>query len=215
MKKQKYPQLYLRLVDPEASSDQAEIDRLDEALTAAAAPGTLDPLRNEQLIAAALDQLDAPLAPPTAEELSAAEELRRALEDQRPRPETELVEALQNAFNPGDVALSRLEAMVSEATFATHAQIRTQRSLRRVFWGSGALAAAAAVSFWVVIDHRDTRGPERASAAATDLPALSRSTAPLFTERFDATTTTERIDRIAWARERDLRHNQYLAWRVR
>ena len=49
-----------------------------------------------------------------------------------------------------------------------------------------------------------------ASEACADRHSLEQ-----FTERFDATTTTERIDRIAWARERDLRHNQYLAWRVR
>ena len=46
--------------------------------------------------------------------------------------------------------------------------------------------------------------------------AVSRSTQPLFPERFPATGgETSRIDRIAMARGADLRDNEFAKWGVR
>ena len=56
----------------------------------------------------------------------------------------------------------------------------------------------------------------RASSPPAERPsaglALSRSTATLFSEHFETADTTQRVDRIASARERDLRHNRFATW---
>jgi hypothetical protein len=77
-----------------------------------------------------------------------------------------------------------------------------------VFVTFGALALAAAAGFALLLAH---------PAATTNEPVLarSRSTRDLFREPFEAGRTTERIDRIASARERDARENRYALWGVR
>ena len=45
--------------------------------------------------------------------------------------------------------------------------------------------------------------------------AVSRSTAALFSEKFDTAETTSRVDRIVSARSRELRSNRYALWGVR
>jgi hypothetical protein len=59
-------------------------------------------------------------------------------------------------------------------------------------------------------EQRDTP----AAAVAPPRLEVSRSTAALFSERFAPGHATERIDRIAVARERELRKNRFASWGV-
>jgi hypothetical protein len=55
---------------------------------------------------------------------------------------------------------------------------------------------------------------EQAPPAAAEY-RKPRTTAPLFSERFETGDTTARMDAIASARGRDLRDNRYASWGVR
>ncbi|HEY8086269.1 MAG TPA: hypothetical protein VIF09_00440, partial [Polyangiaceae bacterium] len=87
-----------------------------------------------------------------------------------------------------------------------------RRTVIRVSFGASAvLALAAAVLLFV---RGDRQPPETVTDAVA--VAVSRSTQPLFPERFPATGgETSRIDRIAMARATDLRDNEFAKWGVR
>jgi len=192
--------------DPELQAlDQQEERRLEALLRNAFAPPEIDAARHERLLQAALED---PFAPASAEELVESERLRQALDEPFAQHEdARLARALSAAFAPSS-APPRLEP-----TLPVHAAPkRAGRVIYARFAGVGAaLALAAAVLLRVLPVGRE-------SAPAPDLAVLalaqSRSTAALFQVN-SAGAPSERIDRIASARSRDLRDNRYALWGVR
>lgn len=184
-------------LDPE--SERA----LGQALRAAWAPGEIDRALNQRLIEAALTD---PFAPPSEEERVESERLRRALEGHGEHPAADLAQALGAAVRP------RALAPRAAGTLADRALGKRRRNVVFVSFGAAAaLAVAAAVALWVAFPASRSK---LAHAPAERL-FLSRSTAPLFDHKFSTAGTTARIDRIATARERDLRANLYAMWGVR
>ncbi|HEY1694589.1 MAG TPA: hypothetical protein VGG39_20605 [Polyangiaceae bacterium] len=156
------------------------------------------------------DRIDDPDAPPSEEERAAAESLRAALEDPaRPNEDAALARALSSAWSPRDLAAETHHALVAKAL---DARSRRRGVVVRVSFGaSAALALAAAV---LLLVRSDRQPPDTVHAIAAI--AVSRSTQPLFPDRFPATGgETARIDRIAMARATDLRDNEFAKWGVR
>lgn len=158
-----------------------------------------------------LDGLDDPDAPPTAAELIEAEALRVALEVPASE-EARFGEALRSAFDPPPLAPERLSALVEQAVDAAAPKLRG-RVFRVVFGGVAAVAMAAAAALFL-----RASGDGHPGAGLAPAPSLlaARSSQDLFDEPFPRTGgTSDRIDRIASARARDLRENRYAAWGVR
>jgi hypothetical protein len=189
----------------------AEVEaELISALKAAWAPSELDPAVSELLITQALED---PLAPATDEEIAESERLRQALDGELPHPDADLARAVRLAAEPGD--LSELSGARAEkaAMGGAPASSRGRRGavIPLVF---GAAAATLAVAASVALFLRVAPQGEDVAQSARSL-AVSRSTAPLFDEKFEPGQTSARIDRIALARARDLRSNRYAMWGVR
>ncbi len=184
------------ILDPEAEAELLAV------LEAAWRPGTLDPARHERLLELALED---PLAPPTAEELVEAERLRTALEQGHPHADAELLRGLGAAFGSGSTTTPNEPELPRALDNPPRSNV-----IYRAFGVAGLALAAAAVTLLFV------RSPERTPTTAPTAAALvePRSTAPLFSERFDTQTTTARMDLIASARGRDLRSNRFAAWGV-
>ncbi|MBN2193943.1 MAG: hypothetical protein JW751_14095 [Polyangiaceae bacterium] len=194
-------------------------DPLAVALRAAWGPAPLDPLVQEAAIASALAD---PFAPPTEAELAASTALGNALDRQRMGENLEgsapleLAAAMRAAFAPTLPPAAAIEGAVAAALRTTApARPRTapppgagRGGVVVIAFGAaaGTLALAAAVALWLILPGE---APRRT------LPHASRSAAGLFPDRFELGRTTERIDRIAEARERELRENRYAAWGVR
>ena len=154
-----------------------------------------------------------PEAPPTEAELAAASALRHALE--RGRPDA-----------PGDADWQMLEAIRAAADPAALSEERQRRILDEAFekkprgrviyyaFGGAATVAAMAAGFALFLK---AVSPESAAPIAAAAPmALSRSTADLFPDGIPAKGgTSDRVDRIAYARARDLRENRFTRWGVR
>jgi hypothetical protein len=172
-----------------------------DALRAAYAPSEIDPARHERLLLAALED---PFAPASAEELVESERLRQALDGQGDHEDLALARALSAAFAP------RAEANAAVPKPQALARRKSNVILLRFAGGGAALAAAAAVLLSIL--------PAPRPLSAPDLPAFalaqSRSTAALF-HADNAGAPSDRIDRIASARERELRDNRYALWGVR
>ena len=173
-------------------------------LEAALRPGELEPAVNERLIELALED---PLAPPSEGELAESERLRQALEGGAPHEDAELLSALRSAAQP-----STDEAAVERALVAV-APRRRGNVIYAAFGAASAALAAAAMLMLFVGTSPKAEAPVAAVAAAEY--AKPRSTAPLFSDRFETRDTTARVDLIASARARDLRGNRYAAWGVR
>lgn len=193
--------------------DPGDERRLCELLQSAYAPTELDPARHEQLLLSALED---PFAPPSAEELVQSERLRQALDGQGEHEDLALARALATAFTPSSKApslvpdLARTTSGPNAARPAPVPRRKGNLILLRFAGGGAALAAAAAVLLSVLPSPRQESAPELGVLAL----AQSRSTAPLF-QADSAGATSSRIDRIASARSRDLRHNRYALWGVR
>jgi len=189
--------------------DAATENALLEALQAAWAPRPLDPALNELLIEAALED---PLAAPSDLEIVESERLRRALEGDGDHPDALLARALRTAHAPSPILAPRAEQLV-------RATASPRRSGNVVFVAFGAAAAtvmaaaAAAMLFLGPVER------EPAAASAVTVPSVafaqSRSTTALFHERFATEDTSDRIDRIAAVRSRELRQNRYAQWGLR
>jgi hypothetical protein len=168
-----------------------------------------------------------PDAPPSEEELAAANKLRDELE--RPAPakvgadsDAELAQALSSAWSPRPLGPDDHSALLDRA-LAGHAERRRRaRVVVRVSFGAGALAVLAAGFALAVGDL--SRSPESASAVRVERTeptagaalVSTRSTQPLFSEPFArAGGETARVDRIAMARAADLRENEFARWGVR
>ncbi len=203
-------------LDAELEPLEPQLERaLAEALRAAWAPGALDPALNEQLIEAALED---PLAPPNESELVESARLRDALEGKGAHPDADLARALRSAGAPGALAEQRAQELA-------HGAVRPARTGNVIFVTFGAAAvtalaaAAAAMLFVFPAERKDEAAPAAAVAAAPPPGAAalvqSRSTAALFNEKFETAQTSDRIDRIADARSRELRQNRYAQWGLR
>jgi hypothetical protein len=183
--------------------DAAEERRLAELLQNTWSPRALDSARHERLLQAALED---PFAAPSPEELVESERLRRALDGQGDHADLRLARALSAAFAP------KLAPALPAPTLAVDA--RAKRPGQVIFYGFAAVGAALALAAAVLL--RLTPAARTSSAPAPDLATLaqSRSTAELF-QATSAGAPSERIDRIASARGRELRDNRYALWGVR
>ncbi len=149
-----------------------------------------------------------PDAPPSEAERAAAESLRDALQHGHEQAEADLARALSAAWNPRDLAPAEHRAIVDAALSRRQARGR----IIRVSFGASAIIALAASVMLVVSSgkHPPNVRPSPASIA------VSRSTQPLFPDRFAAVGgESARIDRIAMARSTDLRDNEFAKWGVR
>jgi hypothetical protein len=194
--------------DPDLPTlDAAEERRLVDLLKSAFAPSELEPARHERLLHAALDH---PFAAPSAEELVESERLRRALDGDGDHVDLVLARALSAAYAPSEAS----PKVVASAALTGSAKPTAKLFYLRFGGALAALAAAAAVL--LVMSTRSTQNS--AEISAPELPALalvqSRSTAALF-QSAAVGPPSARIDRIASARERDLRANRYAMWGVR
>jgi hypothetical protein len=199
-------------LEPEAEAE------LLQALEHALRPHALAPETNERLIELALTD---PLAPASPSERAAAERLRDALETGATESDAELARALGAAFRSSSEA-SALEASERALETALPAR-RAARSSREpskvvygVFGGAGAvLALAAAVALFAGVRKAEPVAASSDALRPSETFALPRTSAALFDTPFELRATTARIDRIASARQRDLRGNRYAAWGVR
>jgi len=159
--------------------------------------------------------------PPSADELLAAEALRRALERGSPGhagdEDWELVEAIRAAGAPAALPSARQRAILDQAM----AKQPRGRVILLAFGSVAAMAAALAL----VLNARYENSPQAAAPAASAVIAaasgptplaVSRSAADLFPEGIPKEGgTSDRVDRIAYARARDLRENRFARWGVR
>jgi len=161
------------------------------------------------------DDTPDPEAPPTEEELVAAEALRRAFDRDRGRPgnaraDWELVLAVRAAASPAAISTAKHRRIVDAAL-----ERKARGKVIRVAFGAVASLLAMAAALAIVVRSPSPQGAMEASAAAPQM-ALSRSTAGLFPDGIPPKGgTSDRVDRIAYARARDLRENRFARWGVR
>jgi hypothetical protein len=163
---------------------------------------------------------DDPDAPPTEEELARAGELRAALEGAPgSNDDAHLARSLQAAWSPSGLSADRHRRILDDALARRSLSSSAFRSTRaprrglvvRVAFGAGAVVALAAGVAVVVRTQAPAPATYEAAAIAT-----SRSTQPLFAEAFARRGgETSRIDRIALARQADLRDNEFARWGAR
>ncbi|HEX7667524.1 MAG TPA: hypothetical protein VF407_23490 [Polyangiaceae bacterium] len=160
-----------------------------------------------------------PDAPPSEEELAEAEKLRLALEDpSRASGAADLARALAVAHSPREIDAATHDAIVAKALATKSREAAETGRVIRIAFGAtaAAMAIAAGALLWVRGQALDIQNAESASLAAAAVPLVqARSTAPLFKEPFDATSTSARVDRIAIARADDYRENMYARWGVK
>jgi len=190
--------------------DAQALRALTEALRAAWSPAELRPELNELLIASALED---PLAEPSEFERVESQRLRAALEGDGEHPGARLAKALRAAVSPSVPSPDATARLANRA-------IRSAAHTNVVYVAFGAAAAVAALAAGIALLLSPLGRPvgtasPAARQEATPGFALSRSTAPLFRERFRIEGTTARLDRIATERERELRSNRYAAWGIR
>jgi hypothetical protein len=188
-----------------------ERDALLTAIGSAAAPEALDPHRHAQLLNAALNPSgttqidDDPLAPPSVDEVIAAAATRKNLEDDA------LVSLLRAAFAPSALAPDSARSILSSTlTCATALTRHNPRAPSATFWGVLAVAAAAAI--WVAHATQPRLAGLTSSGQSQLNLTQSRTTRSLFSDSFAHSSTSERIDRIAQVRQRELRDNRYIMW---
>jgi hypothetical protein len=155
-----------------------------------------------------------PDAPPSEEELAEANKLREALEDpSSTHDDAGLARALSAAWSPADLRPDDHRAIVDRALARRAARRRRARLVTRVSFGAGALVALAA-GVALVAGNLSTPSPPTRAASVALVP--TRSSQALFPEPFAISGgETARVDRIAMAREADLRDNEYARWGVR
>jgi hypothetical protein len=165
-----------------------------------------------------------PDEPVAEEEREAAEQLRAALErgEHGRGDHGELIEALRAASGPESLSARRHDDILSRALGAAGpsasnvVDLAAKRRGKVAAGAFGAIAAVVAAAAATVLVFRGEEKTASVSAAAPSPPAVSRSTSELFSQQFPITGgTTDRIDRIAYARQQDLRENRFLAWGVR
>jgi hypothetical protein len=161
-----------------------------------------------------------PDAPASAEEIAAAEALRDALADPRIDHEgAALARAAALAHAPRAIDPAEHRILVEKAILAAPAKKeRAGGRVIRVAFGAAAAALSLAAAIALVVgtmNRADEVAMAPAIAPATPL-APSRSTQPLFQEPFARSGgASARIDRIARARQGDLRDNRFAMRGVR
>jgi hypothetical protein len=154
-----------------------------------------------------------PDAMATDEERAGADVLRRALEDPAcAHDDAALASRLRAAWSPPPIDPEAHRRILAAAlAHADPAPARRPRIMQVVFATATTMALAAGVAAVL-----STRGNVPASAEAPAAGAVSRSTQPLFADRFPSYGgQTSRVDRIALARATDLRDNEFSRWGVR
>jgi hypothetical protein len=171
-----------------------------------------------------MDVPDDPDAPASAEEIAAAEKLRDALADPKIDHEGAAfarAAALAHAPRAIDEAEHRaiVERVIAAAAKSDRSQTKERRAgggrvIRVAFGAAAALSLAAAA----ILAIGNVGGGAREQAALEPIVPLApvRSTQPLFHEPFARSGgASARIDRIARAREGDLRENRFALRGVR
>lgn len=192
-------------------AERDSLARFAHALHAAWAPSELDADDHRALVEASLAAADE--APPTDEELAAAERLRASLETgTADHADAELARSLRAAWSPAPLADHAHRAVVDRA-IAPKAVVSldARRAVaRRIYAGAASIVAlAAGVLLWLNTGNTGDHGRDEAPLAA------ARSTQSLFDEPFKPGETSARIDRIAVARASDFRENRFAKWGVR
>lgn len=182
-----------------------EAQRWLAAVRAAWSPTELAPARHEQILRQALED---PLAEPSAAELREAAALREALEHDGDHEDAALARALSHALGSATLA-PKAEQRALEQALAPPPPARSNLIL--VAFGVTASSLLLAASVALVIGS----ARERAPAVARSTPSTSRSLAPLLAADVAQLSASERMDRVASARGRELRENRYLSWGVR
>jgi len=209
---------------PLTSAQEAE---LIEALCAAFRPASLDPDVNEALIAGALED---PLRAASKEERVESERFRRALEGREAHPDLDLVRGLveahgQRRSEADDIRELNDRVLDRALQSATRAKPGKGNVVFVAFGVVSALCAAAALLLVVAFPSEDgataarhsPQAPAPAAAAVSKPPerlTQSRSSEALFDAKFERNHTTERVDRIASVRARELRANRFQEWGV-
>jgi hypothetical protein len=181
-----------------------EAARWLEAVRAAWSPSELSPTRHEQLLR---DALEDPFAEASAEEEREAQALREALEHGGEHEHAALARALAHALGASSVEPGAEKRALERALDLPPAR----SNLILVAFGVAATGLALAASIALVVGS--TRRPEAALARRELAP--SRSLAPLLNADAARLSASERIDRVASVRARELRDNRYAAWGVR
>ena len=210
------PDWLKQLIADEGDASLIEVQERDvlfDALQAAADPRPLDAQRHQQLLQNALlgstatrgDSEENPLEPASDEELAAALKTREQLEFDP------LASLLRTAYRPSPLSPSVEQAIRGAALRPPRSAAATPSYVpRMVVWSAFALTAAAAV--WMVIPKALFESESSFSQGPQAKLNLSRTTNPLFQQPFAASKPTERIDRIAQVRQKDLRDNRYALW---
>lgn len=181
--------------------DVSERESLLDVLKAAYSPQPIAPEQHRRILEQVLAVED-PFAPPTEEELAAAASLREHL-DSDP-----LVLTLRSAHGTSTATLD-IEPTLRERALAPTAPPKRLRKIGRAPAFFSVMAVAAGVALWFTV--RSSGSLETYEPAPPSL-AVSRSTESLFSKPFDASSASERIDKIAQVRAKDLRKNRYAQW---
>jgi hypothetical protein len=169
--------------------------------------------------------LPEPDDPPNDEELRAAEALRRVLDGGEGRS-SELARAIRAAASTETLSPERHQQILDRALSAVAPEkpahrvvvaLRTRKSkigYLAVGVAVSACAAAAAVVFMIRGAAPDASlALKGTSERAGRVLVRSRSTTELFPEGIPRSGgTTDRVDRIAYARAQDFRQNQFARW---
>jgi hypothetical protein len=185
--------------DVEAELGVEEQQRLGELLKAGWAAAEIDPQRHRALLERALDRGLGTEAEPALEELPAE------------KPDAELVAALRAAVSPQPLDPARAEQILRGSLGA--APRRKPSNL--VFAVFGAVSGGLALAAVLLLVLRSALPERLHGRTAAHALARSRSTAPLFSEKFRVEDSSERIERIALVRARELRNNRFAGWGVR
>ncbi|MGE0325673.1 MAG: hypothetical protein AB7K71_26280 [Polyangiaceae bacterium] len=199
--------------DAEWLSDEAESD-FAEQLRAAFSPVELSPQLNQTLIELALED---PFAEADEEEQAESERLREALDLGESHPLADLARSVHAAADPGRIDAARNQELLDAALEGAKPSSKGGNAkVIRVAFGAvtAVLAAAAGMLLWVQTQSAAPTTGVQSPQASQEL-AVSRSTASLFHEKFDTKHTSERVDRIAMARAKELRSNRYASWGAR
>jgi hypothetical protein len=162
--------------------------------------------------------IDDPDAPPSEEETIASERLRDALADPSvASDDADFARSLALMHEPHEIGRNEHRAIVDRSI----AKAKPRGRVIRVAFGVGTALSLAAAAV-LVLGRLDMRA-SAPTAAQVVPPALvqARSTQELFDEPFAKPLSpglhaaSARIDRIAMAREGDLRENRFAMWGVR
>ncbi|MFC1641753.1 hypothetical protein ACFL5O_03550 [Myxococcota bacterium] len=188
-------------------SEKAWVD----ALHAAWSPQNLEPSRHAEILAQATEN---PGSLPSPSERRRASQLACSLEhpavqfggDSSGLSPVDLVGALRAGYDPSPVGDVDHRSLVA-ASFRRSAR---HRVVRRALGGTAATLAAAAIATLLLQIH----GPTVQPASGPSPAVTSRSAAHLFGSEFGVRGTTQRMDRLAQARARELRKNRFAIWGI-